>query len=78
MKYFVAILFTFIFSIIINSYKVLADDIGNTDKLDKINLEITENSNNDKSLERKNSEEDIFGDEQTFPFVAGLGKNAAH
>jgi len=24
------------------------------------------------------SAEDIFGDEQTFPFVAGLGKNAAH
>ena len=24
------------------------------------------------------SVEDIFGDEQTFPFVAGLGKNAAH
>ena len=26
----------------------------------------------------KSSIEDIFGDEQTFPFVAGLGKNAAH
>jgi len=26
----------------------------------------------------KQSAEDIFGDEQTFPFVAGLGKNAAH
>ncbi len=26
----------------------------------------------------KASNQDIFGDEQTFPFVAGLGKNAAH
>ena len=24
------------------------------------------------------NKDDIFGDEQTFPFVAGLGKNAAH
>ena len=24
------------------------------------------------------SNEDIFGDEQAFPFIAGLGKNAAH
>ena len=26
----------------------------------------------------KASNEDIFGDEQSFPFIAGLGKNAAH
>ena len=26
----------------------------------------------------KASNEDIFGDEQAFPFIAGLGKNAAH
>ena len=31
-----------------------------------------------KESKAKNSSEDIFGDEQTFPFVAGLGKNAAH
>ena len=24
------------------------------------------------------SNEEIFGDEQAFPFIAGLGKNAAH
>ena len=24
------------------------------------------------------SNDDIFGDEQAFPFIAGLGKNAAH
>ena len=33
--------------------------------------------NNKKDIS-KSSIKDIFGDEQTFPFVAGLGKNAAH
>ena len=26
----------------------------------------------------KATNDDIFGDEQAFPFIAGLGKNAAH
>jgi len=34
--------------------------------------------NNKKTNISNSSAEDIFGDEQTFPFVAGLGKNAAH
>ena len=33
---------------------------------------------NKKNNISNSSAEDIFGDEQTFPFVAGLGKNAAH
>ena len=32
----------------------------------------------DKNNMPKASNEDIFGDEQAFPFIAGLGKNAAH
>ena len=32
----------------------------------------------DKGDIPKTSNEDIFGDEQAFPFIAGLGKNAAH
>lgn len=36
------------------------------------------NNNNDKTYNPKASNEDIFGDEQAFPFIAGLGKNAAH
>ena len=32
----------------------------------------------DKKDFPKASNEDIFGDEQAFPFIAGLGKNAAH
>ena len=53
--------------------------MGNNIK-DNISNEIEEikpdnNKNNNIS---NSSKEDIFGDEQTFPFVAGLGKNAAH
>ena len=41
------------------------ESISKTDNVDKANLSNTSN-------------EDIFGDEQAFPFIAGLGKNAAH
>ena len=41
-------------------------------KLKKLSLIIKKNNISNSSAE------DIFGDEQTFPFVAGLGKNAAH
>jgi len=37
-----------------------------------------DNKVNDDSSKSNLSKDDIFGDEQTFPFVAGLGKNAAH
>ena len=37
-----------------------------------------DNKVNDDSLKSNSNKDDIFGDEQTFPFVAGLGKNAAH
>ena len=77
MKSFCLGLFTFIFSLFINTHIVIAEQVDNNEidnSLDKI-----ENVNeNDKSSKRKNSGGDIFGDEQTFPFVAGLGKNAAH
>ena len=36
------------------------------------------NKNNKQNDGPNNSNEDIFGDEQAFPFIAGLGKNAAH
>ena len=36
------------------------------------------NNITDKNDIPKASNEDIFGDEQAFPFIAGLGKNAAH
>ena len=37
-----------------------------------------DNKINDDSSKSNLNKDDIFGDEQTFPFVAGLGKNAAH
>ena len=51
-----------VFSILSNTNNLLAKEIENNIK-DNIST---------------SSAEDIFGDEQTFPFVAGLGKNAAH
>ena len=58
---------------------LLAKEIGNNIK-DDISTEIEEikPDNNKKTNISNSSVEDIFGDEQTFPFVAGLGKNAAH
>ena len=58
---------------------LLAKEIENNIK-DNISNEIEEikSDNNKKNNISNSSAEDIFGDEQTFPFVAGLGKNAAH
>ena len=58
---------------------LLAKEIGNNIK-NNISNEIEEikPDNNKKNNISNSSAEDIFGDEQTFPFVAGLGKNAAH
>ena len=57
----------------------MAKEIGNNTK-DNISNEIEDikPDNNKKTNISNSSAEDIFGDEQTFPFVAGLGKNAAH
>ena len=78
MKFFYTII-ALIFSFLINSQIVIAEQIDNTNQLDKDSLNNVDNAkDNDKSSKIKRSEGDIFGDEQTFPFVAGLGKNAAH
>ena len=66
------------FSIFSNTNNLLAKDMGNNIK-DNISNEIEEIKPDNKKTNISNSSvEDIFGDEQTFPFVAGLGKNAAH
>ena len=58
---------------------LLAKEIGNNIKDDISNkIEEIKPDNNKKTNISDSSAEDIFGDEQTFPFVAGLGKNAAH
>ena len=53
-----------------------------TDSLDNLvpenNDKVSESNKSDNLSQNNKNEADIFGDEQTFPFVAGLGKNAAH
>ena len=79
MKRIVLFLCVLVFSIFSNTNKLLAKDMVSNIK-DNISNEIEEikPDNNKKTNISNSSAEDIFGDEQTFPFVAGLGKNAAH
>ncbi len=79
MKFICTTIIALIFSFLINGPIAIAEQIDNTNLLDKDSLNNIENAkDNEKSSKIKISEGDIFGDEQTFPFVAGLGKNAAH
>ena len=79
MKFFCTTIIALFFSFIVNSQIVFAEQIDNSNQLDKDLFDNIENAkDNEKSSKIKRSEGDIFGDEQTFPFVAGLGKNAAH
>jgi len=79
MKRIILFLCVLVFSIFSNTNNLLAKEIGNNIK-DDISNEIEEikSDNNKKTNISNSSAEDLFGDEQTFPFVAGLGKNAAH
>ena len=79
MKRIILFLCVLVFSIFSNTNNLLAKEIGNNIN-DDISNEIEEikPDNNKKTKVSNSSAEDIFGDEQTFPFVAGLGKNAAH
>ena len=78
MKKIVLFLFVLVFSIFSYTNNLLAKEIETNIK-DNISNEIEEFKPDDKKTNISNSSaEDIFGDEQTFPFVAGLGKNAAH
>ena len=78
MKKIVLFLCLLAFSIFSNTNNLLAKEIENNIK-DNISNEIEEiKPDNKKTNVSSSSVEDIFGDEQTFPFVAGLGKTAAH
>ena len=78
MKRVILFLCVLVFSIFSNTNNLLAKEIGNNIK-ENISNEIEEvKPDNKKNNISNSSAEDIFGDEQTFPFVAGLGKNAAH
>ena len=79
MKFICTTILAIVFSFLINSQLVIAEQIDNPNQLDKDSLDNIGNvKDKEKSSKTKRSEGDIFGDEQTFPFVAGLGKNAAH
>jgi len=79
MKFIITTIFALFYSFLINTQVVIAEQLDNSNQLDKDSLNNIENvKDNEKSSKMKNSDGDIFGDEQTFPFVAGLGKNAAH
>ena len=81
MKRIILFLCVLVFSIVSNTNNLQAKEIENNIK-DNISKEIEEieeiKPDNKKTNISNSSVEDIFGDEQTFPFVAGLGKNAAH
>ena len=78
MKRIILFLCALVFSLFSNTNNLLAKEIENNIK-DNISNEIEKNKpDNKKTNVSSSSVEDIFGDEQTFPFVAGLGKNAAH
>ena len=78
MKRIILFLCVLVFSIFSNTNNLLAKEIENNIK-ENFSNEIEEiKPDNKKNNISNSSAEDIFGDEQTFPFVAGLGKNAAH
>ena len=79
MKRIILFLCVLVFSLFSNTNNLSAKEIENNIK-DNISNEIEEikPNNNKKNNISNSSAEDIFGDEQTFPFVAGFGSNAAN
>ena len=81
MKRIISFVSMLVCSLFLSFSDCLADEVGselyknfsNESKPNNI-----KNKNNEKTDIPNSSIEDIFGDEQAFPFVAGLGKNAAH
>ena len=78
MKKFISLSLVLIISFFANSQiaNSLEDSVTKNESM-KIERKMDNKVNDDSSKSNLNKD-DIFGDEQTFPFVAGLGKNAAH
>ena len=78
MKKFISLFLVLIISLFTNSQiaNSLEESVTRNESM-KIKGKMDNKVNDDSSKSNLNNE-DIFGDEQTFPFVAGLGKNAAH
>ena len=81
MKRIVSFVSVLVFSLFLNLSDCLADEVG-TKLNNNFPEELKHNSNKNNNTEKNDipntSNVDIFGDEQAFPFIAGLGKNAAH
>ena len=77
MKSIILSLLVFVCSFFISFNNCFADEIGEELSND-LSVESKANDIKDNGDNPKASNEDIFGDEQAFPFIAGLGKNAAH
>ena len=81
MKKIISFVCVLVFSLFLNVGDCLADVNGNK-SINNFSEESKpnniKNNNNDNIVISKATNEDIFGDEQAFPFIAGLGKNAAH
>jgi len=78
MKKFISLVLVLIISLFANSQiaNSLEENVTRNESM-KIEGKMDNKANNYSSKSNLNKN-DIFGDEQTFPFVAGLGKNAAH
>ena len=77
----ISFLSVLVFSLFFTVSYCFADVIGNelnNDFSEESKLNNVKINTEDKNNIPKASNEDIFGDEQAFPFIAGLGKNAAH
>ena len=75
--------FVFLISLFLSFSNCFANEIGeqlNDLSKESKSIDVKNNINDegDKGDIPEASNEDIFGDEQAFPFIAGLGKNAAH
>ena len=79
MKKFISIFLVLIISLFTNSQiaNTLEENVISNQNMQKDGTKDNNKVIDDSSKSNLNKD-DIFGDEQTFPFVAGLGKNAAH
>ena len=77
MKNFISIFLVLIISLFTNSQiaNTLEENVISNEKMQ---IDGTKDKKVNDSSKSNFNKDDIFGDEQTFPFVAGLGKNAAH
>tara|TARA_Y100000991_G_scaffold14785_1_gene10004 strand:- start:1015 stop:1260 length:246 start_codon:yes stop_codon:yes gene_type:complete len=81
MKKIIFVVCFLVFSLFFTVTDCFADETGNelnNNLSEKTKPNNIKNNNRDITDIPKASSEDIFGDEQAFPFIAGLGKNAAH